>query len=133
ENKTREAIRSCLRWTELGFDDVREASSGVKALEVMKEYTPNLVITDIRMPEMDGIELVSRLKRDYPDMAVIIISAYSDMAYMKSAIKFHAVDYILKPVHVPELEQAVRMSVERIRTNEKRRQAMDLMEDNLIL
>jgi len=133
ENKTREAIRSCMNWSELYFDEVREASNGSKAIQLIEEYVPNLVITDIRMPEMDGIELVSRLKQDYPDTAVIIISAYSDVAYMKSAIKYHAVDYILKPVHVPELEQAVRISVDRIRMNEKRKQALDLMEDNLIL
>jgi len=133
ENKTREAIHSCMNWSELDIGEVREASNGVKALQMIEEYVPNLVITDIRMPEMDGIELVSRLKQDYPDTAVIIISAYSDMAYMKSAIKYHAVDYILKPVNVSELEQAVRISVERIRSNEKRQKALDLMEDNLIL
>lgn len=133
ENKTREAIKACMNWSVLGFDDVRDVSNGSKALQSMQEFVPDLVITDIRMPEMDGIELVSHLNRDYPETVVIIISAYSDMSYLKSAIKYHAVDYILKPVDVPELEQAVRLSVERIRTNEKRKHTLHLMEDNLVL
>jgi two-component system response regulator YesN len=135
ENKTREALKSCINWSELGFDKVGDVSNGSKALQFIQsqEFVPNLVITDIRMPEMDGIELVSILNRDYPETVIIIISAYSDMSYLKSAIKYHAVDYIFKPVNIPELEQAVRLSVERIHSNEKRKQALHIMEDNLVL
>lgn len=82
-------------------DDVRvvgEASDGTEALVMARELAPNLVLMDIRMPKMDGLEAARRLKRDFPDTSVIMISIYDNEAYVTDAIRAGAAGYLLKDV-----------------------------------
>ncbi|MBO9608971.1 MAG: response regulator, partial [Paenibacillaceae bacterium] len=133
ENKTRSALLSCLPWESLGITEVGEASNGVQALEWIKRERPHLVITDIRMPEMDGLELVGRIREAYPHTGVIILSAYSDIPYLKSAIKYNAVDYLFKPVDPEELEQAISRALDRVRVSSQMSRVHGVLEEHLPL
>ena len=85
------------------FRVVSRAGTGTEALEQVRELLPDVVFSDIKMPEMDGIELISRLRKEYPGVCCVIVSGYSDFEYMKAAIQNSAVDYLLKPLNTEEL------------------------------
>lgn len=91
-----------------GFQVIGEADNGKTALEALKgSGVPDLLITDIRMHEMNGIEMIKRVRDLYPDLYMIIISGYADFEYAKQAIKYGISDYLLKPVDRVELTQAL--------------------------
>ena len=86
------------------FRVIARAGSGTEALEQARELLPDVVFSDIKMPEMDGIELIAALRKEHPSMLCVIVSGYSDFEYMKAAIQNSAVDYLLKPVNPEELK-----------------------------
>ena len=87
------------------FRVVSRAGTGLEALEQTRELLPDVVFSDIKMPEMDGIELISRLREELPGVRCVIVSGYSDFEYMREAIRNSAVDYLLKPVNPEELRR----------------------------
>ena len=86
------------------FRVIARAGSGTEALEQARELLPDVVFSDIKMPEMDGVELIAVLRKEHPSMLCVIVSGYSDFEYMKAAIQNSAVDYLLKPVNPEELK-----------------------------
>lgn len=90
-----------------GYQVVGEAENGRLALEALKSVKPDVLITDIRMNEMNGLELIKRIRDQYPDMYILILSGYADFEYAKQAIKYGISDYLLKPVDRTELAQAL--------------------------
>lgn len=94
-------------WPSLGCIVVAEASNGVEGIEAVHQFNPDLIITDIKMPKMDGIEMVYVLREEKNDVAVIFLTAYDDFSYAQKAVKLFASDYILKPFEKEELKKAV--------------------------
>ncbi len=92
---------------DLGFHVAASAQTGVQALEKIEEFNPSLLITDIRMPVMDGLELIERARETRPDLDCIVISGYADFEYAQRACRLHAFDYLLKPVEVSALRDAL--------------------------
>jgi two-component system, response regulator YesN len=93
---------------------VGEASNGYDALELVDETSPHIVVTDIRMPVMDGIQLARELHFAYPATSVVIVSCYDEFAYARDALRYGVVDYLLKPVAKAELQKAIaKLIVER--------------------
>lgn len=84
-------------WSEYEFSIAGEASDGEEALRLIEKQKPDIVVTDIRMPRMDGVELTKILKQKYPEIQVIVLSSYNDFDYVKETLKVGALDYILKP------------------------------------
>jgi two-component system response regulator YesN len=103
-----EGIKEGIDWKSLGIDEVLPAFNGIEAFELFQSRLPEMVITDIRMPGMDGLELLRRMKERMPAVKTAIISGYSDFEYLKKAIQFGTVDYELKPVKVRSLIQLIR-------------------------
>lgn len=103
-----EGLKRLLNWNALGFNVTYLASDGAEAYEAWKKIQPQLVITDIKMPEMDGLELSRLLKEADPNIEIIIISGYKDFTYAKEAIKHGVKSYILKPVDEEELTLEVK-------------------------
>lgn len=86
------------------FEVVAMAGTGLEAFELTRQFLPDVVFSDIKMPEMDGIELIRRLKNHNPSVLTVIISGYSDFEYARAAIQHGAADYLLKPVNPDELK-----------------------------
>ncbi len=103
EEEVREAIRRRIDWEEIGFTVVGTAENGEEALELAENCEPDVVMTDIQMPFMDGLTLLKKLKERLPDIRSVIFSGYDDFEYAKEAIKLEAEEYILKPVDAQEL------------------------------
>lgn len=84
-----------------------EASNGADAIPLIEEHFPDLVITDIRMPQYDGLELAQYLQKNHPGTKTVILSGYSDFQYAQSALRYGAMDYLLKPVTLEALSQSL--------------------------
>lgn len=108
EELVRRGIVLAVDWASVDCVVVGEAANGEEGLEIIRRYQPDLVVTDIKMPRLDGIEMVRQLRGEGNSACVIILTAYSDFTYAQSALKLGAVDYLLKPFHDGELEDAVR-------------------------
>ena len=93
---------------------VMEAENGVEALRVFKETQPALVLTDIKMPGMDGIELLQKIKRENPEVEVVMITGHGDMDLAIKSLKFEATDFITKPINVDALEIALQRAQDKI-------------------
>lgn len=103
EEEVRKSIIRKIQWEALGFAVVGDAENGEDALEKLESLEPDVVLTDIRMPYMDGLTLAERIRQKYPSMKIVIFSGYDDFEYAKKAIKLNVTEYILKPVNVEEL------------------------------
>ena len=113
EEEVRKSIIRKIDWTAVGFAVVGDAENGEDALEKIENLEPDVVLTDIRMPYMDGLTLAERIRQKYPSMKIVIFSGYDDFEYAKQAIKLNVTEYILKPVNVEELTAILK----RIKTN----------------
>ena len=89
-------LKSIINWAEEGFDCVLEAGNGVEALLLVQKEAPDLIITDIKMPEMNGLELIEALKENQNGASIIVLSSYDDFEFVRQAMKLGATDYILK-------------------------------------
>lgn len=101
----REGLRAMIPWEEYGFQRPDTAFNGVEALRKMVDNSYDLLITDIRMPVMDGLELSKNVSIQYPNCAIIILSGYGDFAYAQQAIDCGVFSYLLKPVNEEKLEE----------------------------
>ena len=107
EEMIRKGIVLAVDWAALDCVVVGEASNGAQALEAVERYDPSLIITDLKMPVMDGLEMLRQLRERGNNAFVIILTAYDSFSYAQTALRLGAVDFLLKPVHDGELEQAV--------------------------
>lgn len=107
EELVRRGIVMAVDWASVDCEVVGEASNGEAGLELIARERPDIVVTDIRMPRMDGLEMLRRLREEGCGASVILLTAYSDFTYAQSALKLGAVDYLLKPFHDGELEETI--------------------------
>ena len=111
EEEVRKGIIRKIDWENLGFQVVGDAENGEEALEKIEQLKPDVVMTDIRMPYMDGLTLSKRIRQKYPSTKILIFSGYDDFEYAQQAIKLNVTEYILKPVNVEELTEAGNMRI----------------------
>ena len=93
------------------------AVDGVDALEVMQKSTVDIVLSDVRMPRMDGNELLTTLKRDYPDVGVAIMTSFGDMYTVKDALVLGADEYLTKPFRAAEIIKMIERTYWRLQSN----------------
>ena len=113
EEEVRKSIIKQIDWESAGFQVVGDAENGEDALEKIEVLEPDVVLTDIRMPYMDGLTLAEKIRQRYPSTKVVIFSGYDDFEYAQKAIKLNVTEYILKPVNVEELTSILK----RIKSN----------------
>lgn len=113
EKIIRKGIETSLEWASYQIEIAGTARNGLEALQLAQQVKPDIVITDVRMPLMDGITLSGKLRELDNEVKIIFISGFSDLEYLKSAFKHDAVDYILKPIDISELERSVRKAANR--------------------
>ena len=103
EEEVIQAIIRKIKWEDLGFSVLGYADNGVKALEMIEEHQPDVVMTDIKMPYMDGMELCSHIRMEYPAMKIVLFTGFDEFEYAKEAVHLEVEEYILKPVNSVEL------------------------------
>lgn len=119
-------------WDELGCVVVGEAEDGRSALEEIVELQPDIIITDIKMTYLDGLEMIQQLKAKGIEAEFIVISAYSEFEYALQAIKLEVQDYILKPISDEELYATILKSIERIKEKNNFKQIILSRKDDLL-
>ena len=107
EELIRKGIVLTVDWAALDCLVVGEAANGAEGLEQAVRCNPDLIITDLKMPQMDGIEMLEKLRGMGKNTYVIILTAYDSFSYIQAALRLEAVDYLLKPFHDGDLEKAV--------------------------
>lgn len=115
-------LRNCIQWADYGFDIIGEANNGYDALVKIGELKPRLVISDMDMPEIDGVGLIEKANELYPEVLFLILSGYNAFEYMRSAVKNNAVDYLLKPVNEEEIIPVVKKIQSRLELEDKKKE-----------
>lgn len=111
ERNIREGIVHLVDWSGLGCEVASSCTNGAAALQRLQSDPVDIVVTDIKMPGMDGIELSRRISEEYKNVKVIILTAYSDFALAKQAIKYNVADFIVKNDFMEELPNAVKKTI----------------------
>jgi two-component system, response regulator YesN len=114
EEEVRKGIIQKIEWNKFSFEIVGEAENGREALDLIEDNVPDVVITDITMPLMDGLELAAILKENYPTVKIVILTGFDDFKFAQQAIKYRVVDYILKPVMPKDIDELIEKLKNRI-------------------
>lgn len=121
ESVTRNGLMKHIPWKELGVDVVKDARDGLEALEIAGRFHPDIIVSDIKMPGLEGIGFCEAVRQKYPGCKIIFISGYSNKEYLKAAIKISALSYVEKPININELKEAVKKAVALCMADEKKR------------
>lgn len=113
-----------LPWKELGIAEIRAVQNAAEAFAVFSEFRPEIVLSDIQMPGINGVDMCRRLSEGYPGIQIIFLTGYVEKEYLKAAIALNAVSYIEKPIVLPEVKKAVRQAVENLTRERMSRQAV---------
>ncbi|WP_372663215.1 response regulator [Cohnella sp.] len=103
----REVVKSLGEWERLQLRVIGEAEDGREGLRLISILKPHIVITDMRMPGVDGVELLQQINSQFPSLKIIVMSGYDDFVYLKQSIRSRAVDYLLKPLDPSDLNEAL--------------------------
>lgn len=132
----REGIKNNIDWKQHGYDFCGEASDGELAFPMIQKLKPDIVITDIRMPFMNGLALSKLIKKEMPWIEIIILSGYEEFEYAKEGIKIGIAQYLLKPINGEELLKEVDIVAEKIvekqKENKIREKYLKEMEENFV-
>lgn len=131
EKEIRNGLVSQFPWNDLGVGEVYSADDGDTALEMIGDCKPDLVVTDIRMPRVSGLELVEQLGRDRFEGKVIVISGHEDFNYARQVMRFGVSDYLLKPLNLDEFTQSVAGSLAELRARESLKSGMIELHEHL--
>ena len=130
ERSVIDSLKSEIPWENLGVKTIYTASDGLQALDLIHAHSIDLLITDIRMPRMDGLELLSALRSDNSQVHCILLTAYGEFEYAKQAFSLGVENYLLKPMQTQELMQSVENALENLYANRKNRS--DLFRENIL-
>lgn len=131
EMVVRVGIKSIIDWEEIGFELIGEAANGSAALQIMEQSRPDIVITDIKMPEMDGLELIRRIKEAGYTTKFIVLSSYNEFDLVKQAMKLGASDYLLKMKMTKESLEEVLLQTKQQIANERKSTADNLLHNTI--
>ena len=115
-------LSSVVPWAELGCEIAGVAYDGKTGLELIRSLKPDIVLTDIRMPNMDGLTMLAALRSEFPEIQTSVLTAYRDFDYARQAITLGVCRYLLKPSDLEELKEAIRLMVSRLDARPARRE-----------
>lgn len=128
----RQGIRFMMRWEEEGYVIAGEASNGKEALDLIPALKPHIILCDIAMPVMNGLDFIKIVNREYPDIKLVVLSSYDNFEYVREALVNGAVDYVLKPTLNPEeLLKIVSRAAKKVPDLELKRKAASSADDVL--
>ena len=122
EKRVRQGIIMGTDWTKINCIVMGEAANGEEGVEIIRKCRPDIVVTDIRMPKMMGIEMIERIQEYGLEPYVIFLTAYDDFTYAQQAIKLGVADYLLKPFKDGELESTIVKIIERNKRDSERKE-----------
>lgn len=131
ESVIRNGVLCLINWQELHCEVVYEAANGINARNFLESNPVDIVVSDIKMPGMDGLHLSKYIYESYPNTKVIILTAFADFSYAQSAIKYNVVDFIVKTSYVEKLPEAVCKAKELISKQKEKENKIKLLQDNL--
>ena len=105
EHDQRRALIEKVNWAAAGFEVIGEAENGVEALDIVETLEPDLILTDIRMPMISGLELAAKVREIRPATQIVILSGYDSFEYAQTAINYNIISYLLKPVSSAEMSE----------------------------
>ena len=114
ENIILEGLRRVINWSDYGCEVVGTARDGVEGTQLIRELQPNILITDINMPGVDGLSMLAALRSEFPDMQVSVLTGYRDFAYAQEAIRLGVSRFLLKPSKLDEIKEALETMVSRL-------------------
>jgi len=129
----RENMRTVIDWDALGLELLPMATDGEDALVKMEECPADIVITDINMPYLSGVELMEQLRERWPNTAILVLSGYSDFEYVHKALLMGALDYVLKPLNRSKLMEAIARATEHVLAQTRRRRERSAEQEKLNL
>lgn len=132
EEEVRKGMIRKLDWQKLGFEVVGDAENGEEALEKIEQLEPEVVMTDIRMPYMDGLTLTARIRQKYPSIKVLIFSGFDDFEYAQQAIKLNVTEYVLKPVNMEEMTEILNRVRENLDSEIEQRRNVDSLRERYL-
>lgn len=126
----RDGIKNSIKWEEEGYEFVGEASDGELAYPVILKEKPDILITDIKMPFMDGLELSRLVKQELPDIKILVLSGYDEFEYAKEAIRIGVAEYLLKPVSSVKLLEVLRNVTSSIKQEREEKELLRKYEED---
>ena len=105
EHDQRRAIIERVDWAAAGFEVIGEAENGVEALDIVEALEPDLILTDIKMPMISGLELAARVRKLRPATQMVILSGYESFEYARAAIDYNIISYLLKPISSEDMSR----------------------------
>lgn len=130
EQAVLDALISGISWSQLGVDNLLTASDGIAALQIMKNTHVDLLISDIRMPHMDGLELLRQVRTQFPDTHCILLTAYGEFEYARSALQMGVENYLLKPFQQEEMEKTIEKALDNLYVS--RQNSEQLFRNNIL-
>ena len=127
EAEIRQGISRKIDWAAQGFELAGEAENGAEALELAEQIRPDVVLTDIKMPFMDGLELCRRLRRELPAAKLVVFSGFDDFEYARQAVSMGVSEYIMKPVNARELEEVLASLRTQLEAQRQQRRDMEAL------
>lgn len=112
------ARENCVEFLEEYFTNIYEASNAIEALKLYEKIKPHIIITDIQMPKLNGLEFISRIRQNDEDVQIIILTAFCDKEYLLRAVELQLVKYLIKPINEKELEKALKTASENLNKKE---------------
>ncbi|MGD8401532.1 MAG: response regulator [Bacillota bacterium] len=131
EEVTCDSLHKIIPWNRLGIEQVITVKNGLEALALAQMFRPDILITDICMPKMDGLKLATHIRKLFPKCKIIFLTGYADKAYLKTAIHLKADSYIEKPINQEEIRVAIRETVILCDAESQQNMTMARQKDNL--
>jgi len=121
----RKGLRNIINWKNFECEVVAEAADGLDGLELIRKHRPDIIITDIKMPETDGLSMIKQIKEDVPDSKIIILTGHRNFDYAHEAVKLGVTDFLLKPSRIEELTSAISRAVKELNFQKQRSEELN--------
>lgn len=133
EMLARKMLRESIVWEEYGYTVISEAQNGKEALEKIKELSPDVVFVDIKMPVMDGLEMLRQMNALQTDSKTVLLTCYEDFSYVRDAMRYGAVDYLTKHTFEPEDLISLLDKIEKqIRKEKAHQESFNILKDDVL-
>ena len=130
EAEIRDGMIQRLDWGSLGFTVAASAENGVEALELLEQTKPDVIMTDIKMPFMDGLEFIEKAVEMLPTVKIIVFSGFDDFEYAQKAIRLNVEEYLLKPISSVQMSQSLIKLKKKMDKELEERRDIDLLRKN---